>query len=246
MHTPSTFAGAGTLLLFAAVLTTGCATKKYVQQQTTPTRQRIEELDKKHGQALAQLEIKEQRDVSRVEERVLATENKANDAARAAQAADQKAIQAREAAQKAALLAQANQAKLAGLADALGNFDNYKVFHTEEILFGFNRSTLNPEGRARLDQFVQKTSGLNRYVIEVEGFSDKAGAPDYNLALSRRRADEVVRYLVDHGVPLRRVHMIGLGSQQPQMTAGAAAESADTTRAARTQQRRVVVKAYAP
>jgi hypothetical protein len=88
----------------------------------------------------------------------------------------------------------------------------------------------------------QQTSGLNRYVLEIEGFTDKSDPSDYNLALSRRRADAVVRYLVDHNVPLRRIHMIGLGEQQ--MTEGQS--TAQPAAMTRKEQRRVVVKVWVP
>ncbi len=230
--------GAATLLSLA-LITTGCATKKYVQQQTTPIQQKVDEFDKKHTQALAQLEAKEQKDLSRVEERAITAENKATDAARAAAAADQKAGQAADAAQNATRLAQANQSKLGDLATALTNIDNLKVIHTEEILFGFNKAALTAESKAKLEQLAQKVSGMNRYAIEVEGFTDKSGAAEYNLALSRRRADIVVRHLVAQNVPLRQIHMVGLGSEHP------AAEQAATPKE-RKLQRRVVVRIYAP
>lgn len=225
------YSGAGTVLLLAVLVSTGCATKKYVRQQVTPVQQRIEEFDKKHTEALAQLEGKEQKDVSRVEERAMTADNKAADAARAAQAADQKAGQAGDAAQNATNLAQANQTKLGGLTEAVRNIDNYKLIHSQDLLFGFDKYTLKPAEKATLDQIVQKVSGLNQYAIEVAGFTDKTGAEEYNLALSRRRADTVVRHLVAQGVPLRRIHVVGLGPQQPET-------------ATRQQQRRVVVRIY--
>jgi outer membrane protein OmpA-like peptidoglycan-associated protein len=237
MNASKGYSGAGALLLLAALVSTGCATKKYVQQQVTPVQQRIEEFDKKQTQALAQLEAKQDKDVSRVEERAMTADNKAVDAARAAQLADQKAAQAADAAQNATKLAQADQAKLGDLSETIRNIDNYKLVHSEDFLFGFNRYTLKPEEKAKLDQIVQKVSGLKRYAIEVEGFTDKTGSAEYNLALSRRRADTVVRHLVAQGIPVRRISMVGLGPQQP-------APAAQNTRAARQQQRRVVVRVY--
>jgi OOP family OmpA-OmpF porin len=232
------FAGATLLLSLAALVSTGCATKKYVQQQTGTVQQRVEEVDKKHAQALANLEGKEQKDVSRVEERAMSAENKANDAARAAQMADQKAAQAGETAQNATRMAQANQSKLNDLSTAIGNIDNFKMLQSEDVLFGFNKAVLTPEARAKLDQTAQKASSMNRYAIEVEGYTDKSGASDYNLALSRRRADVVVRYLVAQKIPLRQIHMIGLGDEK--------AQEAGNTREARKQQRKVVVRLFAP
>ena len=57
-------------------------------------------------------------------------------------------------------------------------------------------------------------SGNNykRYFIAVEGFTDQIGSEAYNKALSRRRADAVVAYLVSqHDIPVYRIQMVGLG-----------------------------------
>ena len=58
------------------------------------------------------------------------------------------------------------------------------------------------------------------------------------LDLSRRRAEAVVRYLtVEHDVPLRKIHDVGVGSEFP--------DADNKTRAARKENRRVDIKVYA-
>ncbi len=239
MKTSNSLVGFTSIVMLAAFSTTGCATKKYVRQQTSPIQQRVEEVDKKHSDALASLESKEQKDVSRVEERAMTAENKANEAARAAQQADARAVQAGEVARNATEMARASQARIGDLTNAFQTMDNFKLISAEDVLFKFNRYELTPDAKAKLDQIIQQASGMNRYVLEIEGFTDRTGPSDYNLALSRRRADAVVRYLVDHNIPLRRIHMIGLGEQ---------AKNAETqeTSLTRKEQRRVVVKVWAP
>jgi|GEM_PF-514044 len=258
--------GASGLLMIVALATPGCATKKYVRQQVGPVDQRVSEVDKKHSEALANLEGKEQKDVSRVEERAMGAENRANEAARAAQAADQKATQAGDAARNATDLAQQTQSRISDVSRAVENIDNFKLVSSENVLFGFNKANLTQADKSSLDSILQQTQGAGRYIVEVEGFTDRTGPRDYNLALSRRRADAVVRYMVDKGVPLRRIHMIGLGSETPsmaQMQGPAGTESRQmqgtaqqgTTemagdkrsgRAARKEMRRVTVNIYAP
>ncbi len=242
MSGSKTLVGFSGLVLLAALSTPGCATKKYVQQQTNPIQQRVEDLDKKHSEALASLEGKEQKDVSRVEERAMTAENKANDASRAAQQADSKATQAGQAAQNATQMAQAAQSKVNDLNTAVQNVDNFKVAATNDVLFKFNSATLTEDGKSKLDQVAQQATAMPRYVVEVEGYTDKSGPKDYNLVLSRRRADTVVRYLVDHNVPLRRIHMIGLGVY----SATATAENQGEQKLTKKEQRKVTVKLYAP
>jgi outer membrane protein OmpA-like peptidoglycan-associated protein len=227
--------------MLVALSSTGCATKKFVREQTTPIQQRVEAVDKKQSEALAALEGKEQKDVSRVEERAITAENKANDAARAAQQADGKATQAGETARGAASLAQTNQAKLGelatGVVSSFQNMDNLKLSSSEDVLFGFNKAVLSTDAKAKLDSVIQQTSTMGRYVLEIVGFTDKSGQRDYNLALSQRRADAVLRYLVDHNVPLRRIHMIGLGADH-------VAVEGETAPASHKAQRRVAVKIW--
>jgi outer membrane protein OmpA-like peptidoglycan-associated protein len=223
--------------MMVALSSTGCATKKFVQEQITPVQQRVEAVDKKQSEALASLDSKEQKDISRVEERAVTAESKANDAARAAAQADSKAVQAGDTARGANTLAQANQVKIGDLTVEFQNMDNLKLSATESVLFGLSKAALSDEAKAKLDQIVQQTRSLSRYVLEVEGFTDKTGANEYNLVLSARRADAVMRYLVDKKVPLRRIHMLGLGVDQ-------AAAEGESTPATRKEMRRVVVKVW--
>ncbi len=245
MSGSKTLVGFSGLVMLVALSAPGCASKKYVRQQTSPIQQRVEDLDKKHSEAIASLESKEQKDVSRVEERAMTAENKANDAARAAQQADNKATQAGQAAQNATQMAQSAQSKIGDLTTAFQNVDNFKVVSAEDVLFRFNRADLNDDAKAKLDQLVQQANGMPRYILEVEGFTDRTGPQEYNLVLSRKRADTVVRYLVDHNVPLRRIHMIGLGETQPTAAEGQQA-AAEPHKLTKKEQRRVIVKVLAP
>ncbi|HXN47593.1 MAG TPA: OmpA family protein [Bryobacteraceae bacterium] len=198
--------------MLVALATPGCATKKYVQQQVGTVDKRVSDVDKKQSEAVANLDNKEQKDVSRVEERAMSAESKANDAAKAAQTADQKAVQAGQDAQAANGLAQQATTKVADVQHQVEVYDNFKVASTQDVLFGFNKATLTDEGKAKLDTVVQAAQAVTRFHIEVQGYTDQVGSSAYNIGLSARRADAVVRYLVDKGIALRRVHTIGLGA----------------------------------
>ncbi len=206
-----TLLGTGGLLLLVALATPGCATKKYVQEQVGTVDKRVSDIDKKQSEAVANLDNKEQKDVSRVEERAMSAESKANDAAKAAQAADQKAAQAGQDAHAANDLAQQANTRVGDVQHEIESFDNFKLAATQDVLFAFNKASLTDEAKAKLDALVQQAQGMPRYQIEVQGYTDRVGSKDYNVTLSARRADAVVRYLVDKGLLLRRVHTIGLG-----------------------------------
>ncbi len=234
-------AGMTSLVMVAALVSSGCATKKFVRQQTATVAERVDQIDKKHTQALADLDQKETKDISRVDERAMSAQNKADDAARAAQQADGKATEAAQTAQSATDLANRANTKAGELTNVVQNIDRYKLATTETLLFGFDKAALTAEGKQKLDQLIQQSKGIERCVIEVQGFTDQTGSPDYNLALSRRRADAVMRYLVDSGVPLRSIHMIGLGKAQ-----AAAGQEGVSRRERAKAMRRVVLNLYTP
>lgn len=253
MTTRKTLVGVGGFLMLVALSAPGCATKKYVRQQTGTVDQRVSEVDKKHTEALANLDGKEQKDISRVEERAMSAENKANDAARAAQAADQRAGQAGESAKNATELAQQAQTRVADVQNVVENIDKFKAVSSQDVLFGFGKATLTDDGKAKLDSVLQQTQGMGRYIVEVEGFTDRTGSREYNLALSRRRADTVVRYMVDRGIALRRIHMIGLGAMNKETQMAASSQTGMESTAGqsgqkltRKEMRRVLISVYAP
>jgi len=73
-------------------------------------------------------------------------------------------------------------------------------------------------------------------VLEVTGYADSTGNTERNRSLSQRRADAVIRYLVEqHQIPLRRiVTPYGFGESNP--------VADNKTREGRAQNRRVEVK----
>ncbi len=241
MPVPKTLVAMTGFLMLSTLAGSGCATKKFVRQQTATVAQRIDDVDKKQAEALGNLEQKESKDISRVDERAMSAQNKADDAARAAQQADNKATEATQTARGATDLANQVNTGLGTLSSVVENIDRYKLLTTGDVLFGFDKAVLTKPAQEQLDQILSQTSSLSRWVIEVQGFTDRIGAQEYNLALSRRRADAVVRYLVARGVPLRNIHMIGLGKGQ----VPAEGQPVSRREAAR-QMRRVVVNLYAP
>jgi outer membrane protein OmpA-like peptidoglycan-associated protein len=254
MKSSMTMLAAGALAV--VLTTTGCATKRYAREQAGAVDTRLSDVDKKQTEALGSLENKMNQGVSRVEERAMTAENKANDAARAAQQAQQSADQANQVAKNATEVGNQNQTKIQELSTALTNVDNFRMASEEEVMFRFNSANLTDEGKQKLDQIAQNASGMGRFIVEVQGFTDRSGPADYNLALSRRRADAVVRYLVDKQIPLRRIHMIGLGETTPtmaQMTGQTGATQTTATEAeggsrrmTAKEMRRVVVRVWAP
>lgn len=237
MKAPNSLFGIAGWAVVLALATAGCATKRYVRETVAPVDQRVTEVESKSTAAVAELGEKTQKDISRVEERAMTADGKATDAGRAAKQADDKAAQAGQTAQDAQKVGQQNLTKIGEVHRTVENIENYKVVSTEELLFAFNRSTLSDEAKATLDRVVQRVAGVNRPLLEIEGSADTIGSTEYNFVLSRQRADAVVRYLLGKGIPLRRVHLIGLGEPDVE---------GRVTSADREKMRRVVVRVMAP
>lgn len=86
------------------------------------------------------------------------------------------------------------------------SLDDYVVQSTATVNFRVNSALLSPEGRQGLDQVAQAAMTLKGYTIEITGFASADGDAKMNKALSQRRAQAVIDYLVEtHNVPLRRI-----------------------------------------
>ena len=90
-----------------------------------------------------------------------------------------------------------------------------KVTFAADAFFDFDKSTLKPEGKAKLDDLVGKMGGLNLEVVIAVGHTDSVGTDAYNQSLSVRRADAVKGYLVEKGIEKNRVYTEGKGEKQP-------------------------------
>ena len=55
--------------------------------------------------------------------------------------------------------------------------------------------------------------------IEIIGYTDTVGKPDYNLVLSQKRADAVRHYLLEKGVSIDQLTAVGYGESVPLDTA---------------------------
>ena len=57
---------------------------------------------------------------------------------------------------------------------------------------------------------------MKHYVIQIQGYTDKTGSKEYNLQLSQKRANAVIRYLTTNGkIPLVRIYSMGYGESDP-------------------------------
>ncbi|HZO52665.1 MAG TPA: OmpA family protein [Bryobacteraceae bacterium] len=221
----------------------GCATKKHVRNTIQPVEQRVGSLEQKNTEnekAIEDLEAK----TSKIDEFAKSADQRAQDAMKAAKDADEQAKLGQKKAEDAMLEANAGK-KLAeqgiGRLDTVEKrilgLDNYAVVADETVYFDLAKDGLSKEAQELLNGLATRMGTHHRYLIEVQGFTDTTGTPQFNMELSRRRADAVVRYLtLQHKVPLHRITVIGLGPEAP---------TADNkSRDGRKQNRRVEVRVF--
>ena len=222
-------AGLATALLF----TGACATKKYVRNTTAPIQAKVDQVGEqtqKQGEQIQQT----QASVKDVDQRASSGISAANEKAGAAQS---RADEAMGKANSANDMAVKDSNEIQSLRQVVSNLDDYKQVADATIPFGFNKYTLTAKDKSDLDNLVSSASSNKRYFIAVEGFTDGTGSRQYNEALSKKRADAVVEYLVaKHDIPIYRIHMIGLGEAKP--------VDEGHGRAARAKNRRVEVKVF--
>ena len=87
--------------------------------------------------------------------------------------------------------------------------------YAADAFFDFDKSVLKPEGKAKLDDLVDKVKGINLEVVIAVGHTDSVGADAYNQGLSVRRSEAVKAYLVSKGIERNRVYTEGKGEKQP-------------------------------
>ena len=102
-----------------------------------------------------------------------------------------------------------------------------------DVLFATGKANLSPGANKSVDklaEFLKKSPNRN---VLIEGHTDSVGKDDYNLALSRKRADSVKDNLVGDGIEAGRITTVGYGKKFPL--------ASNDTKAGKAQNRRVEV-----
>ncbi len=201
------------VVLVLGLSLTGCATKKWVNEQVSEfgqvTNTKIHEVQdtvEKNQKEISDLQAKQE-----------------------ALAADM------------ALLSETTQeamkrADAAGVL-AMGKF-LYEVTVTDnDVMFGFNKAGLSDDAKAQLDEFAAVVLAVEGHAyIEIQGHTDNIGSEGYNLELGYKRAEAAMRYLnMEQGIPLFRMNVISYGEFKP--------IADNSTKEGRAQNRRVALVA---
>jgi outer membrane protein OmpA-like peptidoglycan-associated protein len=176
------------------------ARKKYVQRQTEPIRDRVNELD--------ELTAGNSKQIKDVDSRATAGIKLASDKA---DAADQHAVDAGNKATAAQQSAQQVTSRVQNVENVVSNIDQYKASNQTEIRFRPGQTVLSKNAKDALDQMATSVKGQRGYIFEVQGFS--SGKGQTAITTSQKMAESVVRYLVlTHEIPVYRIYLVGMGN----------------------------------
>jgi OOP family OmpA-OmpF porin len=209
-----------------------CATKKYVQQQVGTTKSELsakidEEASRRSdlGNQVQELSSLNKKNSSRIEQldtnlntAVKSLEPKIEDAKKTGSDAQGSANLAMEAAKSNAT--------------AIANINKYeKTVLTSDVFFKLNSAALDDKARETLQGVAKAMAADKDLILELRGFTDSTGDPQYNVQLSDRRVDSVIRQLVaGEKVELHRIHSLGMGKDESEENNKSAAARAKARR----------------
>ena len=104
----------------------------------------------------------------------------------------------------------------------------------KSILFNSNRSSFKSGVSKQLDGMIEIMNNFPKANFIIKGYTDNTGAASYNLKLSERRANAVMKYLTKNGIDAARLTAEGFGVDSP--------IASNSTREGRAKNRRVEVK----
>jgi outer membrane protein OmpA-like peptidoglycan-associated protein len=191
------------------------ARKKWVKRQTDPINDRLSELD--------QVTAKNASDIKDVDSRAQAGITRAQSTA---DSANQTATAAGTQAQQASTTAQGAAGQMNVINAKVDGLDQYRPISEVDVPFKGGSPILSSAAKEQLDQVVSSTSGRQGYIIEVEAHSPAHGSA--GIQNSQRLANVVNRYLVEHDIPVYRLHAVALGNAQSQASVNAPAQASGT------------------
>jgi outer membrane protein OmpA-like peptidoglycan-associated protein len=176
------------------------ARKKYVQRQTEPIRDRVNELDDLTASNTKNIRDTDQRAQTGIK---LASDK--------ADQADQHAVDAGNKATMAQNTANQVTTRVQTVENVVSNIDQYKASNQTEIRFRPGQTMLSKNAKDAIDQMADSVKGQRGYIIEVQGFS--SGKGQTAITASQKMAESVVRYLVlNHEIPVYRIYLVGMGN----------------------------------
>lgn len=114
-------------------------------------------------------------------------------------------------------------------------FNGYSIQELQQrentIYFGFDRYDIDPQYQGVLKAQAAYLMAYPEVNVQVQGFTDERGTPEYNIALGQRRADAVHQYLLNQGVNPAQLSTISYGEEKPAVLGHTEVEAAKNRRA---------------
>jgi outer membrane protein OmpA-like peptidoglycan-associated protein len=84
------------------------------------------------------------------------------------------------------------------------------------VTFDFDKTELRPDSEPVIDEAIRIIKEQDGdFTVILEGHTDNIGSLGYNQELSELRAENVRRYMIDHGLPAERIRSVGYGKTRP-------------------------------
>jgi outer membrane protein OmpA-like peptidoglycan-associated protein len=183
------------------------ARKKWVKRQVDPINDRLTELDEvnaKNAKDIQDVDARAQAGIKQAQ----ATADKANEAATAANTQAQNANQ----------IATTANGRVDQLHTTVNGIDTYKSINEVDVPFKRGSTVLSEDAKNQLDQLAGSLKDHKGYIVEIEGYAPGRGVA--GVQNSERLTEAVKRYLVEHDIPVYRVHAVALGNAQAANNAG--------------------------
>jgi peptidoglycan-associated lipoprotein len=103
----------------------------------------------------------------------------------------------------------------------------FKPTVVENIFYDYNQATLRPESKEALDEIIKLLNDNPNITIEMGAHTDRIGSDLFNEGLAQRRAQSVVDYLIEAGIPPERLTAKGYGKSEPKTVTSKMAEEND-------------------
>ena len=180
------------------VLSSGCATKSFVQTQLSATETKLTQ----------RADTQE----TKLRERADTQETKLRETADRAEAS-------RKAIDEVGALASDTKTRVvtahdaqARLSQRLADRNKFRLLETRSIYFDSDKTEIRNQDMNEIEDVANALKADANAVLELQGFADPRGNDRHNNELARERVEAVTRYLVQrHGIELRQLRAVAMG-----------------------------------
>lgn len=98
--------------------------------------------------------------------------------------------------------------------DGCGELMRSEEVRQLKILFAHNSFEINPIFSEQIRTMAEFLKTYKTASIEIQGYASKIGSPEYNLELSKKRANNVQKRLISYGITRDRARIVGYGESK--------------------------------